>query len=416
MLNLKIQKVVDAIKENVNQSINTTNLNIKDIDARISDEENNLQKLPITERQLLNIQREFDINNDIFTFLLQKRAEAGIAKASNISDNKVIDAARPENAYQISPKRTKNYITAIFIGSIIPLIIIVLAEYFNTRITDLKELEKLKNCNVIGTIGHNDMLSDLPVFENPKSALSESFRSLRTNLQYLLPEKDEKVIMLTSAISGEGKTFCAINLAIILAMSNKKCVLVGLDLRKPKIHKLFNLSNDVGLSTFLINRNTKDEIIKTTNINNLYIVTSGPIPPNPAELLETDKMQVFIEDLKKEFDFIILDTPPITIVTDAFLASKYVNATILVIRQNLSSKNVLYLANDISGKDNLKKLNILVNDIKIPSYYGYSYKYGYRYGYGYGYGNSYYNYNQEYYGDSKQSSTLKDKIKNWIRL
>ncbi len=416
IINLRIQKALEAIKENINQSINTTNLNLKNIENNLLKEEIKLQQLPITEQQLLSIQRVFDINNNIYTFLLQKRAEAGIAKASNMPDNKVIDVAMPENAYQISPRRTKNYMTAILIGGIIPLIIIILTEYFNTTITDLREFEKLKHCNVIGTIGHNDLFSELPVFENPKSSLSESFRSLRTNLQYLLVDKDEKVIMVTSAISGEGKTFCAVNIATILALSDKKTIIVGLDLRKPKIHKLLNLPNDKGISTYLINKSEKEEIIFATNIKNLYALTSGPIPPNPAELLETEKMETLIKELKKEYDYIIIDTPPITIVTDAFLASKFVNTTILVIRQNLSSKNVLYLADDISEKGNLKKLNILINDIKIPSYYGYSYKYGYRYGYGYGYGYSYYNYNQEYYGDKEQTVSIKDRIKKWMGI
>lgn len=418
MINLKLQKTVSALKENVNEMINTTNLSLKDIDERINKEGNELNKLPVTERKLINIKRDFDLNNNIFTFLLQKRAEAGIAKASNIPDNKILDEARYENAVQISPKRSKNYLTAIFLGSLFPLIIIFLTEYFNTKITDLKELEKLRHCNVIGTIGHNDKLSDLPVFEFPKSALSESFRSLRTNLQYLLREKDEKIIMVTSTTSGEGKTFCAVNIASILALTNKRVLLVGLDLRKPKIHKLFNISNEFGLSTYLINKSTKDEIVFPTSINNLFLVPSGPIPPNPAELIETEKMELLMNEYKKEFDYIIFDTPPIAIVTDAILASKFSNVAIFVIRHNFSSKDVLYLADELAEKGTMRKLNILVNDIKMPGYYGHGFKYGYRYNYGYnysyGYSHSYYSH--EYYGESETPKTLKNKIKRWLGI
>jgi tyrosine-protein kinase Etk/Wzc len=415
MINLKLQKAVSALKENVNEMINTADLNIKDIKERTDKQGSALQKLPVTERQLINIRRDFDLNNNIFTFLLQKRAEAGIAKASNIPDNKILDEARAENATQISPKRSKNYLTALFLGSLIPLIIIFMTEYFNTRLTDLKELERLKKCNIIGTIGHNDKMSDLPVFEFPKSALSESFRSLRTNLQYLLREKDEKIILITSTISGEGKTFCATNIATILAMSNKKVLLIGLDLRKPKIHKFFNISNDSGLSTYLINQSTKDEIVIPTNIKNLYLVPAGPIPPNPSELIETEAMEKLINEYKKEFDYIILDTPPIAIVTDAILASKFSNTSIFVIRHNFSSKDVLYLADELAERGTMKKINILINDVKLPGYYGYSFKYGYKYGYGYsynyGYGN--YKYGHEYYGDEKPKK-FKDKIKKWL--
>lgn len=416
MINLKLQKAVAALKENINEMIITSDLNLKDINERIEKQGGVLEKLPVTERQLINIKRDFDLNNSIFTFLLQKRAEAGIAKASNMPDNKILDEARYENAVQITPKRSKNYLTALFLGGLIPLIIIFITEYFNTKITDLKELERLKKCNVIGTIGHNDKESELPVFEFPKSALAESFRSLRTNLQYLLREKGENTILVTSTISGEGKTFCAMNIAAILAMSNKRVLLIGLDLRKPKIHKLFNLSNDIGLSTYLINRSTKDEIVIPTNINNLFLVNSGPIPPNPAELIETDEMEKLINEYKKEFDYIIIDTPPIAIVTDAILASKFANTSIFVVRHNFSSKDVLYLADELAEKGTMKKLNILVNDVKMPGNYGYSFKYGYRYGYGYryNYGYSYYNYNHEYYGEGEGPRTFKEKIKKWL--
>jgi capsular exopolysaccharide synthesis family protein len=411
IIDLKMQKTAEALKENMNEIINASKLNLKNLDEMIANEEIEMQKLPITERELINIKRDYDLNNNIFTFLLQKRAEAGIAKASNTADNKMLDAAMPENAGLIGPMRTKNYLISMFIGGLIPIIILFLTELFNTRLVDLKELDYLKKCNVIGTIGHNEKTSDLPVFENPKSALAESFRSLRTNLQYLLREKGEKTILVTSTISGEGKTFCAMNLATILAMSNKKTLLVSLDLRRPKIHKLFNLSNETGLSSYLINRNTKEEIIFSSNVKNLYILTSGPVPPNPAELLETDRMEELMAELKNEYDYIILDTPPVAIVTDALLLSKFSNVTIFVVRQNFSSKEVLSLADELAEKGKMKHINILVNDLSVRGYYGNSYKYGYRYSYGYRYG---YNYGSDYYGEHDKPLTWNDRIKNWI--
>ncbi len=413
IIELKMQKTAAALKENVNEIINASQLNLKNLDELIANEEIKMQKLPVTERQLINIKRDYELNNNIFTFLLQKRAEAGIAKASNTPDNKVLDPAMPENASLIAPLRTKNNVIAIIIGALIPIIILFLTELFNTRLIDLKELDNLKKCNVIGTIGHNEKASELPVFENPKSALAESFRSLRTNLQYLLREKGAKVILVTSSISGEGKTFCAMNLATILAMSNKKTLLISLDMRRPKIHNLLNISNDTGLSSYLINRSTKEEIIYSSNINNLSILVSGPVPPNPAELLETERMEGLMAELKNEYDYLILDTPPVAIVTDALLLSKFSNVTIFVVRQNFSSKEVLTLADELAEKDTLKHINILVNDVSMRGYYGNSYKYGYRYSYGYRYGYNY-SYGSEYYGESDKPLTWKDKIKNWI--
>ena len=174
------------------------------------------------------------------------------------------------------------------LGFLLPLIIIVVYEYFNNKILDRRDIEKHTKTPVLGAIGHNSYDSDIPAYENPKSSIAESFRSLRTNLQYLEPGKKEKVIAITSALSGEGKTFIAVNLAAIFASANKKVLLAGIDLRKPKIHKIFNIDNSRGgLSTFLIRKDSFDEIIHPTQIQNLSIVSSGPIPPNPAELLDS---------------------------------------------------------------------------------------------------------------------------------
>lgn len=414
MLNTKTRKALETLKESLKEVTNTTKYTIKNLDDKIALEEADLFKLPVTERQYINIKRDFDINNSIFTFLLQKRAEAGISKASNLADNKIVDYARADNSVLVSPKRSKNYMTALFLGLLLPIAIIFLMEFLNTRITDIRELSKTKHCNVIGSIGHNNKSSDIPVFEFPKSSLAESFRSLRTNLQFLLREHGDKIVLITSTISGEGKTFCAINLATILAMSNKKTILLALDLRKPRIHNFFNLSNTTGLSTYLIHQNSIQEIVIPTNINNLYLIPSGPVPPNPAELIETEAMDKLIEYLKKEFDYIILDTPPVAIVTDAILLSKYSNASVFVVRQNFSSKDVILLADELSEKQSLKHLNILINDVRVPGYYGYSYKYGSKYGYHYGYGYGYYTYEHDYYSDSESESTFKERIKKWF--
>ena len=414
MVGLKMKKTIELLNENTDQNINSINLEIKELNDKAKQEEIDFQKIPITEREFINIKRDYDLNNNIFTFLLQKRAESGISKASNVADSKVLDYATKEGASQISPDKSKNLIVALLLGFLIPVIYIFIMELLNNRITDIRDLEKSKKCSVIGSVGHNRRNSDLPVFENPKSSLAESFRALRTNLQYLLREKDDKTILITSTISGEGKTFCSINLAAILAMSNKRTLLMGLDLRKPRIHKLFNLPNDIGLSTFLINLNTKSEIILETNISNLFIVPSGPIPPNPAELLETVEMENLMAELKTEFDYIILDTPPVAIVTDAMLLSKFSNTNIFVIRQDFSSKDVLKLADELAEKEGIKKLNILVNDVRIPGYYGYTPYYKNNYGYKYGYGYSYYGRGSDYYSDSGTPTTFREKLKHWF--
>ncbi|OFX21439.1 MAG: hypothetical protein A2033_13020 [Bacteroidetes bacterium GWA2_31_9] len=396
LINIKIQNTKDALAENVKNLINTTQMSVEDVDKRMSKIDIEMSKLPVTQRELINVQRKFNLSDNIYNYLLEKRAEAGIAQASNIPDNRIIDIARPENAVQISPKKSLNYMIALVIGLLIPLIIIIIIDFLNNKIVERKDIEDKTDIPIIGSIGHNNKDTDLVVNDKPKSSISESFRTLRTNLQYVLRNKESYIISITSSISGEGKTFCAINLGSIIAISNKKTLLVGLDLRKPKLHKDLNIPNDLGMSSFLIGKSNIDDIIIKTPVENLYVIPSGPIPPNPAELIESEKFAEFIKLAKEKFDYIILDTPPVALVTDALLLTKYSDANIFVIRQNFSSKSVVNLVNDLLKNKEILNLSIIINDVQIPSYYGiygkYNYSYGgyYSYGYGASYGGGYY--------------------------
>jgi tyrosine-protein kinase Etk/Wzc len=386
ILQNEINSLQNIISEYIKTNKQANKISIRALDRKINDINKEINLLPVNERILINIEREYTLNNELYTFLLEKRAEAGITKASNVADNKVLDIARPENATQLTPKRSQNYLIALVLGFGFPGAIILLLEFFNTKIEDKKDIEHNTDIPIIGTIGHNTTQSNIPVFIDPKSGLAESFRTLRTNLQYILREKNQKVIMITSTISGEGKTFAAINLATIIAMTNKKVLLVGLDLRKPSLHKIFDVVNDTGISTFLSLQNEYSEIIRKTPIENLSLAPSGPIPPNPAELIETEQMKTFFEKAEKDFDFIVIDTPPIAIVTDALLISQYAYANLFMIRQRYSNTHVFDLINKLKQDQKIAHMNIIVNDLKMPKYYGYSYGYNYGYGYGYGYG------------------------------
>ena len=407
-INAKIQNALSTLREYINENIRNSDIANADIDKKLSQIEREILQLPVTQRRLLNIERNFKLNDQIYNFLLQKRADAAIVKASNIADNKVLDSAVPENAVQISPQTSKNTTMGIIIGILIPVVILVLLEFFNNKIQDIKDIEKVTKVPILGSIGHNDRLSDIPVADSPKAALAESFRALRTNLQYMMRSKDKKVICVSSTISGEGKTFCAVNLACIIAQSNRKTLLLSLDLRKPKIHKIFNLENTIGLSTYLIGRSKYEDIIVPTNMANLFISTSGPIPPNPAELLETSYIEDFITKARQDFDVIIMDTPPLAIVTDALLLTRFSDANIFVVRQNYSSKDVLKLVDDLHFKRDIKNIGILVNDVDYSKNYGYGKKYGYGYSYGYGY--------EVYYGESEITKTsLSSRILNFFK-
>ena len=274
----------------------------------------------------------------------------------------------------------------------------LVTDMLNTKIREKKDIESKTDVPILATIGHNPVESEFPVFEKPRSSIAESFRALRTSLQYVLQGDSQKSISITSTVTGEGKTFTAINLATVIAISGKKTLLVGLDLRKPKINRLFKLEKNVGLSTYLIGLNKLDEIIFPTFVENLSVVSAGPVPPNPAELLQSPGMDKFIKEIQKQFDYIIFDTPPVAVVTDALIIRRFCSHTIFVVRQNFSEKRVVELIKEVKSRGDFKSMSIVVNDIKTPGYYGYDYGYSYGYGYGYGYGEGYYSDEPEYRG------------------
>ncbi|MBN1186308.1 MAG: polysaccharide biosynthesis tyrosine autokinase [Bacteroidales bacterium] len=390
----QINNIKKGLEENIRNLIQSNKLQIAQIDKKINQIENQVEAFPYTERQMLNIQREFNINDEIYTFLLQKRAEAGIKKASNTSDSRMLDSARPENAALIAPKKQNNLMMAFLAGILIPLVIILLKDLLNDRIRDRKEIEHLTKIPIIGSIGHNTIDTDIPVHEKPKSALAESYRSLRANLSFMMKAETKQIIAITSTISGEGKSFCAVNLAVIFALAGKKTLLLSMDLRKPRIHKMFDAGNEKGLSTLFIGQSKLEEIILPTHIENLSIITSGPIPPNPAELIESDNARKFFASMKEKYDMVIIDTPPVAIVSDAISVGRYADINLFVMRQNYTSREVVKLLNELNEKSILGNLAIVFNDVHFPGYYGYNYHYGYSYRYGYNYG-----YGQGYYGE-----------------
>ena len=404
MLETDILTAKATMIENIRSGLQNIDQTIKEVEERQLETENSMNRLPSTERKLINIQRKFDINNTVYTFLLEKKAEAGIARASNVSDNRIIDHAGPYNRSMIRPKTRQNLMMSIILGLLIPMTIIFLIDYLNNKIIDKKDVEKGTSAPVIGFINHNSLETEIPVAERPGSILAESFRSVRTNLKYFIKETDNPVISVSSTITGEGKTFVSANLAAIIASNGKKVLLLGLDLRKPRIHKIFGVGNETGISTYLIGEEKYEKIILPTGVENLWYAPSGPIPPNPAELIDSPEMNDFILKAKKQFDYIVIDTPPIAIVTDALLVSPLTDLYILVVRQRYTSKNTLALIEELHRSDNFKKLGIVVNDISLSGYYGYGLRYGYSGGYGYSYGYNYYgDYVNSKYGYSDNS-------------
>lgn len=404
-LDEQITQTKKQLLENIDNLINNTNVTIEELNQQIKMYENNLKKLPTTQRAFLGYERKFALNNDLYKFLMQKRAEAQIMMASNSPDNSIIDEARISRARIIAPRSTMIYLVCIALGCAIPAVFIFLKELLNTKILEKNDIEKITKLPIIGQIPYVDPsdshASSTFVIDSPKSPISEAFRSIRTNIEYVVQGKEKCVFSVIADSPGIGKTYISINMASIYAMYGKKTVLVGFDLRKPRIYQEFGLSNRLGISSYLCSKASINEIIQPSGkLPTLDIITAGPIPPNPAELIASDRCTELINELKEMYDYVIIDTPPLMWVTDALLLMKHVDTAVYVVRQGVSNKHVFAsVIKDLESRN--YNVNIIVNGIRYQGIYGYRYSYGYGgygYGYGYGYGKGYgYGYYDEEY-------------------
>ncbi len=403
-----------TLLETVNNLVSNTQMSIAEVDKRIGKAELESRNLPHKQRKLIGYQRKFELNQNTYNYLMQRRAEAQILRASNTPDNEIIDEARLEKTYRIAPRSSMNYLIALILGLLIPALYLFLKDFFNTAIQDRKDIEKLTSFPIIGQIVESNSKDPLVVINSPKAPIAESFRSIRTNVEYITQGKPKSVILVTGDSQSVGKTFNSINTASIYALYGKKTVLLGFDMRKPKLFQEFGLNNNIGLSTYLSNKDTLDDVIQASGkIPNLDIITSGPIPPNPAELIASDKCNELFDKLKEIYDYIIIDTPPLGLVTDAFLLMRHSDVNLYVVRQQVTNKNIFAsIIKDI--EDRGLKVNIILNGIKQEGGYGYhygSYKYGYSYAYSYGYGRygkndgSYYG--SGYYGEEESGKKHK---------
>jgi capsular exopolysaccharide synthesis family protein len=384
---VRLQQIKKDILRTIENTRKTESIHIKFIDDQIKTVESQLNKLPKTETELIGIQRNYALKENLYVYLLQKRTEAGLSKASTTSDIVVVNP--PLAGVSVTPKVAQNYGIAAGLGFLIPVLLFVFIELLNDRIQSKEDIEKITGVPLIGGIGHNPSENSLIVLNKPRSAMAESFRSLRSNLNYFTGNRIHQVFMVTSSIPREGKSFTTLNLASVLALAGKKTVIVGADLRKPKLFDELNLNNDTGLSQYLSGMATYEEILQKSKIENLYLISGGPMPPNPSELLIRPGMKTLMDELRKDFDFVVIDTPPLSFVTDAFVLAEYADHTLFVIRQDYTPRPALQSLQEFYATGKLAKISILFNDLR-KSGLGYGYDYGsYGYGYGYGYGYSY---------------------------
>ena len=381
----RLKNTKDALKETLNGVKRANELAMRENRDQIVTVNSKAAALPVTERELLGIERKFKLNDVLYTFLLEKKSEAQIQKASNTPDNEIIDPARPGKD-PVSPKTTLSYLLAIMTGFGFPFLWIMIADTLNYRVRDEEDIIKITVMPIAGHVPHSRLKSPNVVFEEPYSHTTEAFRSLRSRMQFFTKEIKSPVILITSSMPEEGKTFTSINLASVYSIMGKKTVLVGFDLRRPRIYTDFGIGNEQGVSTWLIGRDNLEDIIKTTTHENLSIIPAGPVPPNPSELTSSAKTDELLNLLKERFDCIIIDSPPIGTVSDTFYLAALADTCLIIVRLNKTTKEMIErTVNDLKISD-IKSSSLVINDIGSE---GRGYGYGGKYGYGYGYANVY---------------------------
>lgn len=379
-LNNDIKIARDGLSETVNNQLEITQAKMNSLNERYAEAQARLSKLPKTEKEVVSLQREFDLNNELYTYMLQKKAEANIAKASVAPQVQVIDPALAQSATFIGPSLVKYGGAGLAGGLILTFAAITLISFFNTKIESREEIEKWSKIPVLEGIVKHKYKGKLPVLDHPRSGIAESFRGLKSNLNAILEQPGPKVVSINSLVPGEGKSFISSNFSAILTKTNTKVLLIGADLHKPTLHKFLNVKEAEGLSNYLKGEKEIEDIISSTSIPNLKFVQAGPIPNNPSDLIESDKFEFLIERTRKMFDYVIIDNAPLLLVPDAVLTSRYSDVSLFVLRINHSHKEQIKQINKLVDFNKIKKAAIIVNGAPDRGY-GYGKKY-WKKGYG----------------------------------
>lgn len=378
-VNTQVANTKAAIRENINnqkRGLIISRTNLATLNRSI---EASIRSIPKKEREFVSIKRQQGIKESLYLLLLQKKEETAISYASTVSDSRLIDEAFV-SASPIKPIPNTIYLIAILIGLGVPIILINIKAVLNDKVSSRAELEqKTNSIPILGEVGNKPKSIAGPLLDTKSNNfIAEQFRILRTNLQYLIQgQKACKKILVTSSISGEGKSFISVNLAASLASAGQKVILINLDIRKPKLHEYLNLSNNKGIVNYLIGQGKASDFVQLTNEPNLSFVASGPIPPNPAELLSSNKLQEFIKELENDYQYILIDCSPNGLVTDAQLAAPLVDATIFIVRHEYTPQRAMLPLSDLYNEKKFPSLTVIYNGVKGNASYGYGYGYGY---------------------------------------
>jgi tyrosine-protein kinase Etk/Wzc len=400
-LETSIEKLRLDILQNLRNVRQAYQLSVNNLAIRNREAGREVSQIPAKEKQLLDITRRQKILEELYSFLLQKKLETSIGSASTISNVKVIEPALASGV-PFSPNRRGTYLTAFLVGLLIPSLIIFLKEYLNDKVKSRDDIIKATDAAIIGEVGHAEEKETLVVSRTSRRFIAEQFRIIRTNLQYILPKQEKAVILVTSSTSGEGKSFISTNVGAVLALTGKKTAILEFDIRKPKVMSTLGLPKKSGITNYIIGKSVFEDLpVSVPGHENLYVIPCGPIPPNPAELLLDERLEELMKRLKDEYDYLIIDTAPIGLVSDAVMLGKYADATLYIIRHNYTFKRQLHLLNETYTNKRLPKMSIVINDIKAEGGYGRYYGYG-----GYGYSSYGQSYGSDYFEDKNINTGL----------
>ncbi|MGB3465788.1 MAG: polysaccharide biosynthesis tyrosine autokinase, partial [Cyclobacteriaceae bacterium] len=401
-LDYKIKDIREQAKELISEYKGILNKSLLIVDEQKRRINNNFNQLPSRGTEYNKNQRVYGIQEELYLSLRQSKTELEIARAGTVNKSVILsNASFPTKP--VHPKHLIIYGIGIVAGIVFSLFFVIVRYLLHDTLSTVKEVEQLINVPILGSIPvykkGKEEISRMIVDKNPKSSISESFRSIRTNMDFLNSDNSNRLITITSTVGGEGKTFVGVNLAAIIALSGQKVCVVDLDMRKPKVNFAFedDFNDEKGISTVLIGRYNVTECLKNTRIENLQYLSAGPTPPNPSELLMSNKFDEMVTELKTIYDVIIFDTPPVGLVTDGVLVMKKSDLQIYVIRSDYSKRNYLRTLNDLVGLNKLNNLTVILNSLNNKAGVG-----GYGYGYGGGYG---------YYEDETSENKFKSKFK-----
>lgn len=373
----QINTMRESVRQGVNNTLSALKIQIDKANQVSNESQGEMSQVPTQEREMRELYREQGIQNALYTFLLQKREENALVLAATTPKGKIVDHAYAQSK-PVAPNKPVILLLGLLAGLLLPVLFLYLKNLFTTKFSTQDELQEISKSPVLGEICHNRHHDALVVKPGKTSSIVELFRLLRNNVQFLMTKKDDKVVLVTSSISGEGKSFVSTNLASSFALLGKKTALVGMDIRSPQLAKILNIKDAPGVTSFLSTPDMAltDIVQQVEDIENLNVIVAGPIPPNPSELLLGERTPQLIEQLRKEFDIIIIDSAPIAMVSDTFSLANYGDATLFVTRAKYTKRNFIKYFNDVVARKQFHNAAVVLNDSNPRLSAGYGYGYG----------------------------------------